>query len=52
MVILSPYVAEVQISVAHPQLDKGEGTVGVVLQECATEQLNPSQSGFSYWDIR
>lgn len=43
MVILSSYVAEMEILVVHPWLDKGVGTVRVVLQEWTTEQLNASQ---------
>lgn len=43
MVILSSGVAEVQILVVHPQLDKGVGAVGVVVREWTTEQLNASQ---------
>lgn len=43
MVILSSYVAEVEILVVHAQLDKAVGTVSVVLQEWTTEQLNASQ---------
>lgn len=43
MVIFLSSVAEVQILVVHPQLGKRVGTVSVVLQEWAAEQLNPSQ---------